>query len=87
MNNEFEVAELQQALGAEEERTRQCQREIQRLRSVIRSENNELDKEYERIYRAGFHDGECYYAGREISGALPEGSFYFHHSWSPKKEE
>jgi hypothetical protein len=87
MSSEFEVAELQQALIAEEERTRICQREINRLRSVIRSENKELEQEYERIYRAGFYDGECYYSGGEIPGILPESSFYFHRSWPSKKEE
>jgi hypothetical protein len=57
--------------------------ELRRLHTAVR----ELKEEREKIYQAGFYDGECYYAGREIPGALPEGSFYFHHSWSPKKEE
>jgi hypothetical protein len=57
--------------------------ELRRLHTAVR----ELKKEREKIYQAGFYDGECYYAGRDISGALPEGSFFFHHSWSPRKEE
>jgi hypothetical protein len=43
MSSEYEVAELQQALGSEEERIKKCQREINRLRAIIR-ENNEAEK-------------------------------------------
>jgi hypothetical protein len=55
--------------------------ELRRLHTAVR----ELKEEREKIYQAGFYDGECYYAGREIAGSFPVGSFYFHKSWG--KEE
>jgi hypothetical protein len=58
------------------------------LRAAIIELKNKppCEQEYEKIYDAGFYDGECYYAGGDIPGELPKGSSFFHKSWSPSRE-
>jgi hypothetical protein len=58
---------------------------LELLNDAISELKASREQKYEKIYEAGFYDGECYYAGDDIPGELPKGSFFFHKSWSPNR--